>query len=146
MPRPATERILAKVRPLTPSNEQRKQIARDLLDDVRRADRQLKAMAKTISAEVAASGTTLPEIHGVGDVLAAKIIGHAGVVTRFESKSHFASYTGTAPIEASSGDIRGHRLNRSGIASSTPPSTPPPSSRPATAGPAASTTTARSSS
>jgi transposase len=27
---------------------------------------------------------------------------------------HFASYTGTAPVEASSGDVRRHRLNRGG--------------------------------
>ena len=71
-------------------------------------------MGKTIATEVAGSGSTLPEIHGVGPILAAKIIGHAGLVTRFESKSHFASYTGTAPVEASSGDVRRHRLNRAG--------------------------------
>ncbi len=71
-------------------------------------------MAKTITVEVANSGTTLPTIQGIGDILAAKIIGHAGTVTPFESKSHFASYTGTAPVEASSGDLRRHRLNRAG--------------------------------
>ena len=106
--------FLARVRPLTATDEQRKQIARDLLDDLRRADRQLKALAKRIVAEVAASGTTLPEVQGIGSILAAKIIGQAGDVNRFESKSHFASYSGTAPIEASSGDVRRHRLNRAG--------------------------------
>jgi transposase len=106
--------FLAKVRPLTATDEQRKLIARDLLEDLRRADRQLKALAKVINAKIALSGTTLPEIQGVGAILAAKILGHAGDVTRFESRSHFASYTGTAPIEASSGDIRRHRLNRAG--------------------------------
>jgi transposase len=69
-------------------------------------------MAKIITTEVAGSGTTLPQIHGIGAILAAKIVGHAGNVSRFESKSHFASSTGTAPVEASSGDIRRHRLNR----------------------------------
>lgn len=110
----AAATFLARVRPLTITDEHRKGIARDLLNDLRRADRELKAMAKTIAAEVAASGTTLPEIQGIGPILAAKIIGHAGDVTRFESKSHFASYTGTAPVEASSGDVRRHRLNRAG--------------------------------
>ena len=110
----AASEFLAQIRPLTPTDVQRKAIARDLLDDIRRADRQLKALAAAISAGVASSGTTLPSIQGVGPILAAKIIGHAGDVTRFESKSHFASYTGTAPIEASSGDIRRHRLNRAG--------------------------------
>jgi transposase len=110
----AATAFLARVRPITLADQQRKSIARDLLDDLRRADRQLAALGKTIATEIAGSGTTLAEIHGVGSILAAKIIGHAGLVTRFESKSHFASYTGTAPVEASSGDIRRHRLNRAG--------------------------------
>lgn len=110
----AAAEFLNRVRPLAVTDGQRKAIARDLLDDIRRADRQLKAMAKTIVGEVAASGSTLPEIQGIGSILAAKIIGHAGDVTRFGSKSHFASYTGTAPVEASSGDVRRHRLNRAG--------------------------------
>lgn len=106
--------FLAKVRPMTAADAQRKSIARDLLDDIRRADRQLKALAAEVNHAVAASGTTLPELLGIGAILAAKIIGHAGDITRFASKAHFASYTGTAPVEASSGDIRRHRLNRAG--------------------------------
>jgi transposase len=47
-------------------------------------------------------------------VLAAKLLGHAGDITRFPDRDHFASYTGTAPVEASSGDVRRHRLNRAG--------------------------------
>ena len=47
-------------------------------------------------------------------MLAAKLLGHAGDITRFPDRDHFASYTGTAPVEASSGDVRRHRLNRGG--------------------------------
>ena len=61
-----------------------------------------------------AARSSLPEVLGIGFILAAKIIGHAGDITRFASKAHFASYTGTAPVEASSGDVRRHRLNRAG--------------------------------
>lgn len=35
-------------------------------------------------------------------------------VTRFPSRHHFASFTGIAPLEASSGDVVRHRLNRLG--------------------------------
>jgi transposase len=59
-------------------------------------------------------GTTLTEVLGVGPVLAAKLLGHAGDITRFPNRDHFASYTATAPVEASSGDRRRHRLNRAG--------------------------------
>ena len=47
-------------------------------------------------------------------MLAAKLVGHTGDITRFPDRDHFASYTGTAPVEASSGDVRRHRLNRGG--------------------------------
>ena len=47
-------------------------------------------------------------------MLAAKIIGHAGTARRFPTKAHFAPYTGTAPIEASSGEVVRHRLSRAG--------------------------------
>jgi transposase len=107
-------RFLSAIRPLTPADTERKRIARALLEDLRRADRQLKAISTTIQEAVAASNSSLTEVFGIGPVLAAKIAGHAGDITRFASKAHFASYSGTAPIEASSGDLRRHRLNRRG--------------------------------
>lgn len=107
-------RLLNRIRPLTVPDIERKRIARALLDDLRRADRQLKTLSKTIETAVAASNTTLTDVFGIGPVLAAKIVGHAGDITRFPSKAHFASYSGTAPIEASSGELRRHRLNRRG--------------------------------
>jgi transposase len=46
--------------------------------------------------------------------MTALILGEVGDVRRFPSKAHFASYTGTAPIDVSSGDHVRHRLNRGG--------------------------------
>jgi transposase len=60
------------------------------------------------------SSTSLTELYGLGPVLVAKIIGRVGDVSRFPSKGHFASYTGTAPVEASSGEVVRHRLSRGG--------------------------------
>ncbi|MGD9525549.1 MAG: transposase [Dehalococcoidia bacterium] len=56
----------------------------------------------------------MTEIPGVGAVTAAKIIGHTGIVGRFPTRGHYASYAGTAPIEASSGEVERHRLSRRG--------------------------------
>ncbi len=67
-----------------------------------------------IEAELDASGTTLTEIYGVGPILAARIIGAVGDVTRFPTKAHFASYSGTAPLEASSGEVVRHRFSLAG--------------------------------
>jgi transposase len=60
-------------------------------------------------------GTTLTEIFGIGPILAARIIGAVGNVARFPTKAHyFASYAGTAPVEASSGEVVRHRLSLAG--------------------------------
>ncbi|GID96545.1 transposase [Amorphoplanes digitatis] len=41
-------------------------------------------------------------------------IGDIGDIDRFASRAHFASWNGTAPIDASSGDQNRHRLSRAG--------------------------------
>jgi transposase len=106
--------LLRKIHPITVVDLERKRIARELLADVRRLDRQVKTASQAIRTAVRDHGTTLTEIFGVGPVLAAKLVGHAGDLTRFPDRDHFASSTGTAPVEASSGDVRRHRLNRGG--------------------------------
>jgi Transposase IS116/IS110/IS902 family len=45
---------------------------------------------------------------------AARILADVGDVARFPDRSHFASWTGTAPIDASSGRHIRHRLSRAG--------------------------------
>src|SRR5215213_1628522 len=106
--------LLRRTHPITPVDLERKRIARELLADVRRLDRQVKTASQAIRTAVREHGTTLTEVYGVGPVLAAKLVGHAGDIARFPDRDHFASYTGTAPVEASSGDVRRHRLNRGG--------------------------------
>jgi transposase len=94
--------------------EHRVAVGRELVADIDRYDEQMTASRKRLRTAVAASGTTLTEIRGVGVVVAAMIIGHVGNIERFKSAAHFASYNGTAPIEASSGERRRHRLNPRG--------------------------------
>lgn len=106
--------LLAKVRPVDAVEAERKQMARDLLADIKRLDKAIGENRRRCATAVAASGTSLVEITGISDVLAAKILGHVGDIARFPSADHLASYAGTAPIEASSGDIVRHRLSRRG--------------------------------
>ncbi len=105
---------LGRIRPHTPIGKQRKAMARQHLGDVRRLDRDLDRNRVEIKRAVATSGTTLVEIRGVGPVVAAFIIGYTGDSTRFPTAGHYASYNGTAPVEASSGPKVRHRLNRRG--------------------------------
>jgi transposase len=63
---------------------------------------------------VEASGTTLREAFGIGPIVACMLIGYSGDPTRFTTASRYAAYTGTAPIEFSSGGRIVHRLSRRG--------------------------------
>ena len=92
----------------------RRQLASEVLRDVRTLDRKIADLNGRIEAEVEASGTTLTEIFGIGPILAARIVGSVGDVGRFPTKAHFASYSGTAPLEASSGEVVRHRLSLAG--------------------------------
>ena len=54
------------------------------------------------------------DLHGVGPVVAARVLADVGDVTRFADRNRFASWTGTAPLDASSGEQNRHRLSRAG--------------------------------
>jgi transposase len=108
-------RILRSIRPKGASARLRRRLASEVLRDVRTLDTKIADLGGRIEAEIEASGTTLTEIFGIGPILAARIIGTVGDVGRFPSKAHyFASYSGTAPVEASSGDVVRHRLSLAG--------------------------------
>ena len=92
----------------------RRQLAVDLIDDVVVLDRKIKAVEVRLKEALAATGTTLTTIVGVGPITAATVLGEVGNIARFATNDHFASYTGTAPIEASSGEVTRHRLSRAG--------------------------------
>jgi len=106
--------LLSSVRPHDEVGKTRKLIALEHLADLVGVDLRLKEMKKRITKVLEEHPTKLVEVRGVGVLLAAKIVAEVGDVRRFPSKHHFASYTGTAPIDASSGDNNRHRLNRLG--------------------------------
>ena len=56
----------------------------------------------------------MTDICGIGEVGAATILSIVDDPTRFPDRGHFAAFNGTAPLEASSGDKRRHRLSRRG--------------------------------
>jgi transposase len=107
-------RILRGIRPQGASARLRRRLASEVLRDVRTLDRKIADLNERIEAEVKASGTSLTGIFGVGPILAARIIGTVGSVERFPTKAHFASYSGTAPLETSSGEVVRHRLSLAG--------------------------------
>ncbi len=109
------KRAAALVRQLIPTGAAavtRWELAGDLIADIRDLDRRIAAVNKRIKVAVAQAQTSLVELFGVGPVLAAKFLGEVGDIGRFPSKHHFAAHTGTAPLEASSGQVIRHPLSR----------------------------------
>ncbi|MEV0703294.1 IS110 family transposase [Saccharopolyspora sp. NPDC050389] len=85
-----------------------------MVAEVRRLDRRITTADTDIATTVEHTGTTLTQLYGIGTGLAGTILARVGSVHRFRSAAAFASYTGTAPIEVSSGDVKRHRLSRAG--------------------------------
>jgi transposase len=106
--------MLASLRPVSPIAQQRKAMGRQHLGDIRRLDRELKANKTLIRRAVAASGTTVTDVYGVGPVVAALLIGYTGGIGRFATAHRYAAYNGTAPVEYSSGGKTRHRLSLRG--------------------------------
>jgi transposase len=106
--------ILATITPHGPVERTRKDLAIEHAQDVAALDQRIKTVAKQIELAVAAKPSCVNEICGIGAIGTALILGEVADVRRFRSKHHFASYTGTAPIDVSSGDQDRHRLNRGG--------------------------------
>ena len=95
--------LLRRLRPTGAADRERLRMARELVREVRVLDRNLVANGRRLEAALRVQGSALTRIPGVGVILAAKIVGRSGAVSRFPSRAHYASYTGTAPLEVSSG-------------------------------------------
>jgi transposase len=116
-PRLSAKRAAAELRKLRPADAvgiERKLIASEFLDEVRRADQALIELRGRVEVAVSTSNTTVTDVHGVGPIVAAYLIGYTGDICRFPSAGHYARYNATAPIEASSGPKVRHRLNPDG--------------------------------
>ncbi|KAB7741458.1 IS110 family transposase [Nostocoides sp. F2B08] len=106
--------ILASVRPRDLVGKTRRRLAAEQLAELVVIDKKIKDLKKELKAMVIARGSSLMELPGVGPVVAARVLADTGDVARFVDRNRFASWTGTAPIEASSGEVVRHRLSRAG--------------------------------
>jgi transposase len=103
---------LTKIRPVDTVGVERERIATEFLNEVRRHDQALRELEQRIAAALTVANSTVTEVHGVGRIVAAYLIGSSGDIRRFPSAGHYPRYNATAPTEASSGPHRRHRLNR----------------------------------
>jgi transposase len=88
---------LARVGPRDAAGKARRRVAAGLISDLERLYQRKKAASKELKALLAATGSTLTSLHGIGPSGAARLLAEVQDVTRFPSKAHFASWNGTAP-------------------------------------------------
>jgi transposase len=106
--------LLAMVRPRDIAGKTRRRLAAEMVTELARIDKRIKAADAELKQLVAATGSSLLQVHGIGPSSAARLLGDVGDIARFADKGRFASWNGTAPLDASSGDQVRHRLSRAG--------------------------------
>jgi transposase len=111
---PQARALLASVRPRDIAGRTRRQLASELISELAAIDKKIKAANAQLTQLIAGTGSSLQDLHGIGPSGAARLLGDIGDISRFADRGHFASWNGTAPIDASSGDQLRHRLSRAG--------------------------------
>jgi len=89
-------------------------IARELVGRCRSLTRTILALDRELQARIEKTAPTLLALPGCGALSAAKLLGEIGPIERFQSDAQLARHAGVAPLEASSGTHRRHRLDRGG--------------------------------
>lgn len=89
-------------------------ICRELVRRIRELARAISAVDRELAAWLRDRHTPLLEIPGCGTITAARILAEVADVHRFATEARLASYAGVAPLDASSGRQKRHRLNRTG--------------------------------
>ena len=92
----------------------RRQLAVDLVAELEAIDRKLSELKTRLGHEVVGAGSHLMEVFGIGPAGAARVRPDVGDIARFPDRHHFVPWTGTAPINASSGEQHWHLLSRAG--------------------------------
>src|SRR5215218_3665126 len=93
--------MLASVRPRDIAGKTRRRIAAEEFAELVAVEAKMKKANAELKAIVLARGSHLMDLRGVGPVVAARVLADVGDVARFADRNRFASWTGTAPLDAS---------------------------------------------
>jgi transposase len=89
-------------------------IARELVGRCRSLTRTILALDRELQERIDDAAPGLLTLPGCGPLSAAKLMGEIGPIERFDTDPQLARHAGVAPLEASSGKRRRHRLDRGG--------------------------------
>jgi transposase len=89
-------------------------LARELVVRCRSLNRVIDELDRELEQRTRETAPALLELPGCGAVTAAKLLAEIGPIDRFKSDAQLARHSGVAPLEASSGRVQRHRLDRGG--------------------------------
>jgi transposase len=84
---------------------------RPMLVRCRASAREIVALERELEARARTLAPRLLELPGCGPLSAAKLLSEIGPIERFANDARLARHAGVAPLEASSGKQRRHRLD-----------------------------------
>jgi transposase len=106
--------MIATIRPRDIVGKTRRRLAVELIVELEGIDKKITVINTQLRELIAARGSTLMELTGIGPSGAARLLVDVGDIHRFADRDKFASWNGTAPLDASSGEQTRHRLSRAG--------------------------------
>ena len=89
-------------------------IARELVSRCRSLTRSILELDRELEQRTTQTAPALLQLPGCGVMTAAKLLAEIGPIDRFKSDAQLARHGGVAPLEASSGRVQRHRLDRGG--------------------------------
>jgi len=111
---PQARSLIATTKPRDLVGKTRRRLAVELIVELEGIDKKIKTIKKELTGLVTDRGSTLLELTGIGPSGAARLLADVGDIHRFRDRDWFASWNGTAPLDASSGNQERHRLSRAG--------------------------------
>lgn len=106
--------LVATVKPRDLVGKTRRRLSVELITELETIDKKIKTADADLRNLVTGRGSTLLDLHGIGPSGAARLLADVGDIGRFANRDRFASWNGTAPLDASSGEQQRHRLSRAG--------------------------------
>jgi transposase len=89
-------------------------LARELVSRCRSLNRAIAELEQELEQRTEQTAPALLELPGCAAVTAAKLLAEIGPIDRFRTDAQLARHGGVAPLEASSGRVQRHRLDRGG--------------------------------
>jgi transposase len=89
-------------------------VARELVVRCRSLTRTIVELDRELEQQTARTAPALLGLPGCGAITAAKLLAEIGPIGRFDTDAQLARHSGVAPLQASSGRVQRHRLDRGG--------------------------------